>query len=198
MLVTPDEDVAAWLRRLREHGMDLSAAARHASAQPVIEHYTEVGFNYRMTDIQAAIGLVQLGKLGQLVAPAARWRSGTSKCSTRYRASGPSPTPDSVVSQITAPDETKPVLAPRTGACMTPDTRPGLDPRRLIRLMSTAIDRCSLDLSGLTVLTEAASGAYVVTPVLAAMAGADVYALAAGTAHASSEEIQKLTVELPG
>ena len=68
MIVTPDEDVAARLRRLREHGMDLSAAARHASAQPVIEHYTEVGFNYRMTDIQAAIGLVQLGKLGQLVA----------------------------------------------------------------------------------------------------------------------------------
>ena len=72
--------------------------------------------------------------------------------------------------------------------------RPGLDPRRLIRLMSMAIDRCGLDLSGLTVLTEAASGAYVVTPVLAAMAGADVYALAAGTAYASSEEIQELTV----
>jgi len=62
--------------------------------------------------------------------------------------------------------------------------------------MGAAIDRCSLDLSGLTVLTEAASGAYVVTPVLAAMAGAEVYALAAGTAYASSEEIQHLTVEL--
>ena len=34
------------------------------------------------------------------------------------------------------------------------------------------------------------------TPVIAAMAGADVYALAAGTAYASSEEIQKLTAEL--
>jgi len=79
---------------------------------------------------------------------------------------------------------------------MMSDMRPGLDPRRLIRLMSAAIGRCGLDLSGLTVLTEAASGAYVVTPVLAAMAGADVYALAAGTAYASSEEIQKLTAEL--
>jgi hypothetical protein len=79
---------------------------------------------------------------------------------------------------------------------MLPDMRPGLDPRRLIRLMRAAIDRCKLDLSGLTVLTEAATGAYVVTPVLAAMVGADVYALAAGTAYASSEEIQKLTVEL--
>jgi hypothetical protein len=80
--------------------------------------------------------------------------------------------------------------------CMMADTRPGLDPRRLVRLMSVAIDRCHLDLSGLTVLTEAATGAYVVTPVIAAMAGADVYALAAGTAYASSEEIQKLTAEL--
>ena len=68
MLITPDEDVAARLRRLREHGMNVSAAARHASSQPVIEQYTEVGFNFRMTDIQAAIGLVQLGKLDQLIA----------------------------------------------------------------------------------------------------------------------------------
>jgi dTDP-4-amino-4,6-dideoxygalactose transaminase len=68
MLVTPDPDVAAQLRRLREHGMDLSAAARHASRQPVIEHYLELGFNFRMTDIQAAVGLVQLGKLDQLIA----------------------------------------------------------------------------------------------------------------------------------
>ena len=67
MLVTPDHDVAARLRRLREHGMDLSAAARHASRQPVIEHYMELGFNFRMTDIQAAVGLVQLGKLDQLI-----------------------------------------------------------------------------------------------------------------------------------
>ena len=63
MLVTPDAEVATRLRRLREHGMDVSAAQRHASRQPVIEHYLETGFNYRMTDVQAAIGLVQLGKL---------------------------------------------------------------------------------------------------------------------------------------
>lgn len=68
MLVTPNEKVAARLRRLREHGMNVSAAARHASAQPLIEQYLEVGFNFRMTDIQAAVGLVQLGKLGRLVA----------------------------------------------------------------------------------------------------------------------------------
>lgn len=68
MLTTSDTSIAARLRRLREHGMDVSAADRHRSQQPVIEHYTEVGFNFRMTDIQAAIGLVQLRKLPQMVA----------------------------------------------------------------------------------------------------------------------------------
>jgi dTDP-4-amino-4,6-dideoxygalactose transaminase len=68
MVVTPDGGVAARLRQLREHGMDMSAAERHASKQPVIEHYIETGYNYRMTDIQAAVGLVQLAKLPQLVA----------------------------------------------------------------------------------------------------------------------------------
>jgi dTDP-4-amino-4,6-dideoxygalactose transaminase len=68
MLTTSDGAVAARLRRLREHGMDVSAADRHRSQQPVIEHYTELGFNFRMTDIQAAVGLVQLRKLGPMVA----------------------------------------------------------------------------------------------------------------------------------
>jgi dTDP-4-amino-4,6-dideoxygalactose transaminase len=67
MLVTPDGEVAARVRRLREHGMDISATQRSANRQPVIEQYLEVGFNYRMTDIQAAIGLVQLRKLDQMV-----------------------------------------------------------------------------------------------------------------------------------
>jgi len=68
MIVTPDGELAARLRRLREHGMDASAAQRHVSRQPVIEHYLETGYNYRMTDIQAAVGLVQLGKLPTLIA----------------------------------------------------------------------------------------------------------------------------------
>jgi dTDP-4-amino-4,6-dideoxygalactose transaminase len=68
MIATGDAEVAARLRRLREHGMDVSATQRHLSRQPVIEHYLETGFNYRMTDIQAAIGLVQLGKLPALIA----------------------------------------------------------------------------------------------------------------------------------
>jgi dTDP-4-amino-4,6-dideoxygalactose transaminase len=68
MVTTDHPEWAARLRRLREHGMNMSAADRHASAQPVLESYLETGFNYRMTDIQAAVGLVQLGRLDTLVA----------------------------------------------------------------------------------------------------------------------------------
>jgi dTDP-4-amino-4,6-dideoxygalactose transaminase len=67
MLTTSDAELATRARRLREHGMSISAADRHASRQPVIESYLEVGFNYRMTDIQAAVGLVQLAKLDAMV-----------------------------------------------------------------------------------------------------------------------------------
>jgi len=67
MLTLDRADWAQRLRRLREHGMNLSAADRHASAGPVFESYLETGFNYRMTDVQAAIGLVQLDKLAAMV-----------------------------------------------------------------------------------------------------------------------------------
>jgi len=68
MLTVDNGEWAVRLRRLREHGMNVSAAERHASAQPVLEAYLETAYNYRMTDIQAAIGLVQLGRLDGLVA----------------------------------------------------------------------------------------------------------------------------------
>jgi perosamine synthetase len=68
MLTCEDVPTAARLRRLREHGMDVSAADRHSTDRPTLESYVEVGFNYRMTDIQAAVGLVQLGRLDGIVA----------------------------------------------------------------------------------------------------------------------------------
>jgi perosamine synthetase len=68
MLMTSRQDFADRARRLREHGMSVSATERHASATPVMESYDEVGFNYRMTDIQAAVGLVQLDRLDAIVA----------------------------------------------------------------------------------------------------------------------------------
>ena len=67
MLTLDRTDWAERLRRLREHGMNVSAADRHASTGPVFESYLETGFNYRMTDIQAAVGLVQLDKIDAVV-----------------------------------------------------------------------------------------------------------------------------------
>src|SRR5215475_8964284 len=75
--------------------------------------------------------------------------------------------------------------------------RPGLNPKRLIALMRAAIARCRLDLSSAIVLTEAASGAYAVTPVLAAMAGADrVFAISRTTKYGAFEEISANTQQL--
>jgi len=78
MIVTDDAERAGRLRRLREHGMSMGAAERHARGGAALEQYLEVGFNYRMTDLQAAVGRVQLGRLDAVVARrralAARYR----------------------------------------------------------------------------------------------------------------------------
>jgi dTDP-4-amino-4,6-dideoxygalactose transaminase len=68
MLTTRHGEWAARARRLREHAMSVSAAARHASVLAPAEEYVEVGYNYRMTDLQAAVGLVQLARLPEVVA----------------------------------------------------------------------------------------------------------------------------------
>jgi dTDP-4-amino-4,6-dideoxygalactose transaminase len=68
MVLTTRPEWGTRLRRLREHGMSVSAAERHGSRTVTLEQYLEVGFNYRMTDIQAAVGIVQLAKLDAIVA----------------------------------------------------------------------------------------------------------------------------------
>lgn len=68
MLTTARPEWAERARRLREHGMSVSAAERHRSVLPPAEQYLEIGFNYRMTDLQAAVGIVQLGRLDEVVA----------------------------------------------------------------------------------------------------------------------------------
>lgn len=67
MLTTNNEQWAQRARRLREHAMDVSAADRHGSTLAPQESYGEIGYNFRMTDMQAAVGLVQLSKLEQMV-----------------------------------------------------------------------------------------------------------------------------------
>ena len=67
MITTDDEAFAERARRLRAHGMSVSDLERHKADRPILEEYHELGFNYRMTDIQASIGLVQLRRLDELL-----------------------------------------------------------------------------------------------------------------------------------
>jgi dTDP-4-amino-4,6-dideoxygalactose transaminase len=67
MLTTSDPALDAKFRLLRQHGMSVPDTVRHASAQVITECYPVVGFNYRMTDIQAAIGREQLKRLPGIV-----------------------------------------------------------------------------------------------------------------------------------
>jgi len=68
MITTDSEVFAQRLRRLRQHGMSASDLQRHRSARIVTEEYLELGYNYRLTDLQAAMGLAQLRRLGPIVA----------------------------------------------------------------------------------------------------------------------------------
>jgi hypothetical protein len=79
---------------------------------------------------------------------------------------------------------------------MMQDERPGLSMGRLARLIREAVERCALDLSGARVLTEAATGAYVVTPVIAALAGARVTALTANSRYGTASAVEAATMAL--
>ena len=68
MLTTDDPRMDAQFRLWRQHGMSVSDTRRHASDRVIIEDYPVAGFNYRMTDIQAAIGRQQLLRLPGIVA----------------------------------------------------------------------------------------------------------------------------------
>ena len=65
MLTTSDPALDRRFRLLRQHGMSISDGTRRASRGVVFEEYPIVGFNYRLTDIQAAIGRAQLRRLPQ-------------------------------------------------------------------------------------------------------------------------------------
>ncbi|TFD91466.1 DegT/DnrJ/EryC1/StrS family aminotransferase [Cryobacterium serini] len=67
MLTTSRPKWAERARQLREHSMSVSATDRHASVLSPPEEYREIGFNFRMTDLQAAVGIVQVGRLPAIV-----------------------------------------------------------------------------------------------------------------------------------
>jgi perosamine synthetase len=67
MITTANEDWDARLRLLRQHGMSVQDTIRHGSDQVIFETYPVLGYNYRMTDIQAAVGREQIKRLAEIV-----------------------------------------------------------------------------------------------------------------------------------
>lgn len=68
MLTTRDPELDARFKLLRQHGMSVNDRVRHSANQVIFEEHSVIGFNYRMTDIQAAVGRVQLGRMPDIVA----------------------------------------------------------------------------------------------------------------------------------
>ena len=74
MVTTNDAALAETMNVLRNHGASISEEQRHHGPRPyILPEFNLLGFNYRMTDIQGAIGLVQLGKLDRFLEERRRW-----------------------------------------------------------------------------------------------------------------------------
>lgn len=74
MLTTNDSAIAAQLDMLRNHGGSISEEQRHHGPKPyLLASYDIVGYNYRMTDLQGAVALVQLGKLNRFIEERNKW-----------------------------------------------------------------------------------------------------------------------------
>lgn len=67
MVTTNNDAYAERMKLLRQHGMSINAGARHGATKIMFEDHLEVAYNYRMTDIQAAVGIQQLAKLDWIV-----------------------------------------------------------------------------------------------------------------------------------
>jgi len=67
MIATSRKDYADRIKLLRQHGMSVNDRVRHQSTKIIFEDHLELGYNYRMTDIQASVGIKQLEKLDWIV-----------------------------------------------------------------------------------------------------------------------------------
>ena len=67
MLVTNDENIASQAKILRATGASVSDLDRHKAKGIILQKYYDSGYNYRMTDMQAAMGIVQMGKIEQII-----------------------------------------------------------------------------------------------------------------------------------
>lgn len=74
MCTTNSSDFAEIMNCLRNHGASLSEEKRHVSSKPyIMPDFNVLGYNYRMTDVQGAIGLIQLTRLDDLITERQKW-----------------------------------------------------------------------------------------------------------------------------
>ena len=67
MITTSNENYCRRLKLLRQHGMSVSDRVRHLAKKVILEDYVEVGYNYRMPNLNAALACAQLEKLYEFV-----------------------------------------------------------------------------------------------------------------------------------
>ena len=79
-MITTKPDWDKQFRLWRQHAMSVPDTVRHSSNEVIFETYPELGFNYRMTDIQAAVGREQLKKLPALSPGVVNWPAAIPAC----------------------------------------------------------------------------------------------------------------------
>lgn len=76
MVTTNDDQIAERIGMLRNHGASISEEQRHLGARPyILPEFNMLGFNYRMTDLQGAVGIVQIKKLDTFIEERNKWAS---------------------------------------------------------------------------------------------------------------------------
>ncbi len=74
MITTNDDKLAEIMGMLRNHGASISEEQRHHGAKPyMLPDFNALGYNYRMTDLQGAVGVVQIKKLNQFINEREKW-----------------------------------------------------------------------------------------------------------------------------
>ena len=74
MVTTNDDILAEKLKVLRNHGASVSEEQRHKGPKPyILPEFNVLGYNYRMTDLQGAVGIVQLKKLDLFINEREKW-----------------------------------------------------------------------------------------------------------------------------
>ena len=74
MITTNDDNLADLMGMLRNHGASISEEQRHHGAKPyMLPDFNLMGYNYRMTDLQGAVGVVQIKKLDKFIDQRQKW-----------------------------------------------------------------------------------------------------------------------------